>query len=94
MTIVHPPSLDRDTDAIESLDFSPACQYEPHEECGHEGPAVWYALISGCSCGDAVHWVLFCDQCWSYRNSAGWVYCDQCGAAEPAWDTVLRLERI
>jgi hypothetical protein len=91
---VHPPSLDRDTNAIESLDFAPPCGYGPHDERGHTGPAVWIALTGACACGDGPHWTYYCDPCWEYRNSSEFVHCPNCGSCKPTWQTVLRVERV
>lgn len=93
MTIVHPPSTDRDLHAIESLDFSPPCEYDLHDEAV---AAVWAVWRRPCGCKDVSDFLLFCDPCWQFLLSGkgGYIYCTACGMEDLASNLIVRVERI
>ncbi len=93
MTIVHPPSLDRDTDAIESLDFAPRCEYRTRV-C--EDTAFLVATFDPYPCGDPVRAALFCWPCWRFAITSA-RRCPTCFLPFPVGQIasqVLRVEFI
>lgn len=90
-------ATDTDLDLIQELEFAPPCEYTNGGTTTCDRPAeliVYYSNPAVCGCTWDKPFLLYCEPCWTRRNSHSMVNCPDCGYLSDPWEDIIRVERL